>query len=275
MTKHIILEKLENLELSEQELAFVWLGQNGFLIRYQSLNLLFDPYLSDFAEQWTAGTPNQHVRMSAIPIEPKDIQGIDYVLCSHDHVDHIDPFTIPIVAQRNPDAVFIAPEAARKRLEGLYVNPTQLGLLRGLDSKVFQQISVYAIPAAHSDLDYNHDYGYPYLSFIVRLGKITLFFAGDTVPYVEQLDYIKPFDIDIAFLPINGQKSPEYNLEPNFSIEEAIDFATAINAKTTIPMHYNMFTINTVDINDFVLAAKDKIQYKLPQIGVPIVQKVE
>ena len=55
-----------NIELS-------WLGQAGFVFRYGDRILLIDPYLSDFAEQWTFGRTNEHIRMTAAPVQAKEL----------------------------------------------------------------------------------------------------------------------------------------------------------------------------------------------------------
>ena len=107
MRKHPILKNFYSLNPESQQAAVLWLGQNGFLVKGKNCVVFFDPYLSDFAEQWTYGWENEHVRMASIPLQAKELFGIDYVLCSHDHVDHIDPFSIPIIALRNPETKFI------------------------------------------------------------------------------------------------------------------------------------------------------------------------
>lgn len=269
MRKHPILERLYSMELKNKEIGIVWLGQNGFLIKSKSCIFLFDPYLSDFAEQWTYGWKNEHVRMSAIPIEPKELYGIDYVLCSHDHVDHIDPFTIPIIALRNSEVKFISPKVARQRMLSLFVEKSNLFLLKGEDFIDLPNIKIHAIPAAHSKLDSDTENGFHFLSYMVEVDGITIFHAGDTVPYQGQTDYFKDFSVDIALLPINGYQPPELEFDPNFSINEAIDFAKEINAKKVIPMHYDMYTLNTANIAEFVTQAENNINYIVAQNGIP------
>lgn len=267
--KHPILETLYNMELGEKEIGIVWLGQNGFLIKSKSCVFFFDPYLSDFAEQWTYGWKNEHIRMSSIPIKPKELYGVDYVLCTHDHVDHIDPFTIPIVALRNAETKFVAPKVAEQRMLSLFVEKSNLILLKGEDNIELPNIKVHAIPAAHSELKSDEENGFHFLSYIVEVDGVTIFHAGDTVPYEGQTSYFKDFDVDVAFLPINGYQPPELEFEPNFSISEAIDFANQINAKTLIPMHYDMYTLNTANIGEFVNTANGKVNYKVAQNGIP------
>ena len=271
MRQHPILQKFYAIPLDGHRLAIMWLGQNGFLVRSHDVVLLFDPYLSDFAGQWTSGWPIEHIRMHSIPVPPQDVYGVHYVFCSHDHVDHIDPFTIPIIAVRNPETFFVAPKSAELRMKGLYVQENQLLLLQGNDSIDLPPIRVHAIPAAHAHLDYRDESGYPYLSYVVEFSGRTIFHAGDTVPYDGQVDYLAPFHIDLAFLPINGRKDPALNMEPNFSINEAIDFARKIKTKCVIPMHYDMYTINTANIADFVRQAHGRINYKVTQLAIPLI----
>ena len=46
-----------------------------------------------------------------IPIDPKQITNIDYLFCSHAHSDHMDPETLTILSQLNPEVKIIIPAA--------------------------------------------------------------------------------------------------------------------------------------------------------------------
>ncbi len=151
----------------------------------------------------------------------------------------------------------------------LFVKETNLILLKGEDNIDLPDIKIHAIPAAHSKLESDNENGFHFLSYIVEVDGVTIFHAGDTVPYEGQTDYFKDFDVDVAMLPINGYQLPELEFEPNFSIAEAIDFAKEIKAKTVIPMHYDMYTLNTVNIAEFVKAAEGNINYRVAQNGIP------
>ena len=274
MREHPILQKLYSFQLEDRQLGIVWLGQNGFLIKSKSCVFLIDPYLSDFAEQWTYGWQNEHIRMASIPVQPKELFGIDCVLCTHDHVDHIDPYSIPIIALRNPETQFVAPKAARIRMLGLFVEEDNLHLMHGQDSTNVTNLKIHAIPAAHKDMLHDKENGYHYLSYIIEVDGLTIFHAGDTIPYPGQTDYFEDFSIDLALLPINGRQPDELEFEPNYNIDEAINFAKAINAKMVIPMHYDMYTLNTANVGDFVTKAVGKIDYRVAQLGIPFIQSL-
>jgi L-ascorbate metabolism protein UlaG (beta-lactamase superfamily) len=69
------------------------------------------------------------------------------------------------------------------------------------------------------------------------------------------VELLKPFEIDVAILPINGNK-PERKVAGNLNCKEAAELGKAIHAKWVVPCHYDMFTFNTADVNDFVKRAE-------------------
>ena len=47
-----------------------WLGQSGFLLQWQSVHVLLDPYLSDSLTKKYSQTDKPHVRMTELVIDP-------------------------------------------------------------------------------------------------------------------------------------------------------------------------------------------------------------
>ena len=249
-------------------IACWWLGQAGYAIKTHDLMVYVDPYLSEYAERITRGKSNEHVRMTAAQMRPSDVDCADWVLCTHDHADHIDPDGVPTIAKRSPQAQFLVPEAARRTLLAMRISPQRIRSLRGDDSMSAGPITVSAIPAKHERFDDDAEHGYPYLSYIIRLEGIMLFHAGDTIPYPQQVEKVRPHRVDIAMVPINGRDEARHRLEfeGNFTCEEAVDFALQIEARLTIPMHYDMFTLNTADVNDFCRKADARgLRYRVLQ----------
>jgi L-ascorbate metabolism protein UlaG (beta-lactamase superfamily) len=64
------------------------------------------------------------------------------------------------------------------------------------------------------------------------------------------VDLLKPFSVDVALLPINGN-DPARKVAGNLNSREAAQLGKAINAACLIPCHYDMFTFNTADAKDF------------------------
>ncbi|MGB3780746.1 MAG: MBL fold metallo-hydrolase, partial [Tunicatimonas sp.] len=82
-----------------------------------------------------------------------------------------------------------------------------------------------------------------------------VYHSGDTLWYEGMVEQLKPFNIDVALLPINGS-APERKVAGNLNAAEAVRLAREIKARTVIPCHYDMFTFNTANPDAFVQAAE-------------------
>ena len=271
-----LIKQINEQKVPPKQLHLWWIGQEGFVIKSQNLILYIDPYLSTYAERITKGHPSEHVRMCPPPMAPDEVANADIVLCTHDHADHIDPDGIPLIARSSPQAHFVVPAAARQTMLNFGIDANRIHTLKGADHLILRDIKVYGISAKHERFDYDPQQGCPYLSYIIQIEGQTLLHAGDTIPYAGQVEKVNKHKIDLALIPINGRDDFRHNLkfEGNFTCDEAVDFAGAIRAGLTIPMHYDMFTINTADVNDFrKIAARKNLRYLVMEqaqsIGFP------
>ena len=261
-----LIREINETQVEPGRLQVWWIGQEGFVFKSLGHILYIDPYLSTYAEDLTRGKPNEHVRIKPSPMKPQDVTHADIVLCTHDHADHIDPEGIPVIAVKSPRAAFIVPECARDTMRGLGIGQERIHTLRGDDELSLEEICVYAIPAKHEQFDQHPRKGYPYLSYVINIDGITVFHAGDTIPYEGQAERVRKHKIDLAFLPINGRDQFRHRLglEGNLTCEEAVQLALDIDAGLTVPMHYDMFTLNTADVNEFRrIADKHKLRYRV------------
>jgi len=87
-----------------------FLGQSGYLIKTENSVIIIDPYLSDSVNR-VAGRP----RLLSIPIKPSEIS-CDAVICTHDHLDHLDPDT---VTEIDPKQLFITTNEGKEKLKSL------------------------------------------------------------------------------------------------------------------------------------------------------------
>lgn len=244
-----------------------WLGQSGFLLQFQGTHLLIDPYLSDSLTAKYAQTEKPHVRMSERVIDPVHLDFIDIVTSSHNHTDHLDRETLLPLMSVNPDMDLIIPEANRafvmQRLECDPTFPIGLNAGQQLNLKGFR---IHGIPAAHNELDQDGNGRYLYLGYIFRFGTWTVYHSGDTLWYEGLEAHLKSFDIDLALLPINGNR-PERKVAGNLNAQEAALLGQKLNA-LVVPCHYHMFEFNTEDPARFVEAAKEYgIRYRVLQPG--------
>ena len=243
-----------------------WLGQSGFAIKHKARIVYIDPYLSESLTEKYKDTNKPHVRMTECPLNPAEITHADLILSSHKHSDHLDPGTVPAMLQASPRASLVLPRS-------LVDHAAQMGVPRermfGTDAGARVQGFVHVIPSAHEQLDYTAETGYPYLGFVLRFGDITIYHSGDCVPYDGLVDALRAFGVTVALLPINGS-DPKRGVAGNFNIAQAVQLADDIGAEWIVPTHYDMFTFNTVDVNDFkkhIRSRNLRTRYKVMQCG--------
>lgn len=245
-----------------------WLGQSGFLLQWRGQHLLFDPYLSDSLTKKYAETDKPHIRMTELVISPERLNFIDIVTSSHNHTDHLDRETLYPLLQINPSVRFIIPEANRDFVAERVMCPRDFPI--GLDagrSVTIGDFTFTGIPAAHNELERDEHGHCRYMGYVVEFGPWVVYHSGDTLWHEEILEGLKPFHIDVAILPINGNR-PERRVAGNLDAREAALLGYTIGARTVIPCHYDMFTFNTAEPADFVREAEQIGQgYAVLQCG--------
>jgi L-ascorbate metabolism protein UlaG (beta-lactamase superfamily) len=245
-----------------------WLGQSGFLVQWNGVLVLFDPYLSDSLTKKYSGTAKPHVRMSERVINPELLNQIDIVTSSHNHTDHLDADTLIPLLRVNPEITFIIPEANREFVCDRLKCPLDFPLgLNDKQSVVVKEFYFYGVPAAHNTIERDKKGQCKFMGFIVRFGKWTLYHSGDTLWYDDMVNVLKPFNIDVAFLPINGN-DPSRGVAGNLSCTEAAELGRQLGVQLIIPHHYHMFEFNTVDPEDFAAEAKALSQpFRILRLG--------
>jgi L-ascorbate metabolism protein UlaG (beta-lactamase superfamily) len=239
-----------------EHLRLWWLGQSGFLIQWHGHHLLFDPYLSDSLTRKYAGTDKPHRRMTERVVAPERLNFIDVVTSSHNHTDHLDAETLLPLLRANPKLELLIPEANRE------VVVDRLGVVAefpvGLDAGESRSLCgfvIHAVPAAHNLVERDAWGRHKYLGYIVQAGPWTLYHSGDTKLYPGIVQTLRRWRIDLAMLPINGDR-PERRVAGNLEGAEAAALAKDIGARLVIPCHYEMFEFNTASPEDFAFTAR-------------------
>lgn len=235
--------------------AVWWLGQSGFVLKSADLMIVIDPYLSEHLTTKYEGTEKPHVRMTRAPIRGGELTGVDFVLASHKHSDHLDPGTLPDLLKVNPEAILVLPESLLGLADTLGLPTDRLtGLVAG-QSFHGKGISIRAVPSAHEGLDTDELGRHLYLGFVIDMGGLCSYHSGDTLAYEGLDEAIGPGPMDLMFLPING-KDPARGVPGNMSAEEAVALANRVGPRWVVPHHYDMFTFNTVPVARFEEAAE-------------------
>jgi L-ascorbate metabolism protein UlaG (beta-lactamase superfamily) len=245
-----------------------WLGQSGFLVMSAGKTVLFDPYLSDSLTRKYAETDKPHTRITELVIDPFLLKGIDIITSSHNHTDHLDQETLVALFEANPETQFIIPEANREFVATrMGCDPDwPIGLNDGVSIEV-ENIAFHGLASAHDELKTNDKGEHHFMGFVIQLGPWTIYHSGDTRMYDGLNERLNNFQIDLAFLPINGFKA-ERRVAGNLNSEEAARLAADCKIGATIPHHYDLFEFNTADPIKFgTECSKHGVAYKILRNG--------
>ena len=254
-------------------LAWWWLGQAGFALRFGPTLLLIDPYLSDSLAEKYRNSEFKHQRVMPIPVAPEAITGCAWVLCTHGHTDHMDAPTLRGLQQQSTPR-FLAPRAEMQRARERGVPADRLVTINaGETMPLTDSIAVEAIASAHERLETDADGNHKFLGYILTIGGVRIYHSGDTIPYPGLVETLADRAIDVAFLPINGRDARRLarGVPGNMTLEEALELCRAAHISHLVCHHFDLFDFNTIDRETArthlqVLAAG--IDWVLPEIGV-------
>ena len=210
-------------------LKIKWIGQSGYILNDGTSEICIDPYLSNVVDRIA-----KRGRMVETPFSPEELKS-DVVICTHNHLDHVDIDAIPLMKKEN--MLFLAPDDAKNTL-------LECGVI---NFKSFDEGTAVKI----GDFELKAVFAYhtvPAVGVIVNHNAISMYFSGDT-EYNEKLEELKEYNIDIMFICINGKLG-------NMNVDDAVKLTKTINPKIGIPAHYGMFESNTEDPKNYTSSLK-------------------
>jgi L-ascorbate metabolism protein UlaG (beta-lactamase superfamily) len=199
------------------------------------------------------------IRISRITervIAPERLAGIEVITSSHNHTDHLDAETLSPLLAANPQAKLIIPRANRAFvLERLGNVASALVETDAGESLTVAGVEFHGIPAAHNTVERDEHGRCRYLGYVARTGGKTIYHSGDTLLHDKLIPALEPFRVDVALVPINGNK-PERKVAGNLNGREAAKLAHAIGARLAVPHHFDMFAFNTEPPGEFEAACR-------------------
>ena len=206
-------------------MQITWIGQAGLLIETDEKKILVDPYLSNSVEKVN---PRNYRRK---PIDERFLKlPPDVLICTHNHLDHLDPETVPHYLEREQSVLVLGPNSCFQELKKFGGNHNYVKFDRHAEWTE-GKVHFRAVLADHSDPT-------P-IGVIIDDGEMRIYITGDTL-YNEEIfkDLRQP--IDVLFLPINGVGN-------NMNKADAARFARKVGAAKVVPLHWGMFDELTPD----------------------------
>ncbi len=238
-----------------EEAAFWWLGQHSFIVKLGETVLLIDPFLMERDDR---NVPPLFAPADAAPV-------VDLVVCTHDHIDHIDPEAIPGLAAET-SAAFVAPTAHEDRMRSLGVSSERLHLVDDGETLNLGGLSIHAIKAAHEFFNQTEEGYYSFLGYVIEGAGRVVYHAGDTLWWDGLQTRLRRWHVDVAFVPINGRDAKRYAKEVygNMTYQEAADLIGGLAVGLAVPAHFDMFDGNAENPQLFV----DFVRVKYPDQAV-------
>jgi L-ascorbate 6-phosphate lactonase len=249
-----ILTEIENKDIRSNSIYIYYLGQSGYVIRTHKTIVYVDPYLSDYVENLDGLGDRNMLRNYPSPIDPQKINSIDAVFVTHEHADHMDPWTLQAIPVQYK---LYCTEIAHKNNPVNIKSENCVYVIPGQEYNI-KDITVIPILSAHHE-PYDQKTGKPIsVSFVIKLCGRTLYFWGDGIIYDGILDTLREFSFDCFFAPINGRDwfREKNNIIGNINIRELVGISKELNIDCLVPNHFDMFDCNTDNPEHFIFCLK-------------------
>ena len=221
--------------------CLIWLGHAGFLLYLGGRRILIDPCF--------APPPMTRQYLPPPPVVGQ-LGGIDYLLISHGHMDHLHPPSLKGLAL-NANSLALLPlgmgEALRKIRPGLAVQEAGWFQRYNLPAEDKANLEIVFLPARHWHRRSLRDHNTMlWGGYLIRYQGKSIYFAGDSGPGPHfKLIRKACGPIDLALLPI-GAYEPQWLMQrSHMHPENALDAFADLNAARLLPMHWGMYRLSS------------------------------
>ncbi len=236
--------------------SLTWYGQAGFRLAAGDSRVLIDPFLTDRSDR--------HYRP---PAAAADFADITLVLCTHEHMDHMDLPFLRELCTVNSTATIVVPAPVVELAVGRGVDRSRLiGAVPGEELRD-RDVTVHPVRALHGiggDEPVVYEFssgGGPvrFLGYVVDIGGIRFYHHGDGLVYPELPGTLSELAPDVLLIPINGRDHMRESrgIVGNMNETEAAWLCAEVGPAFVIPMHYDAIAGNTGDPGHFATLVRE------------------
>ncbi|UWQ91219.1 MBL fold metallo-hydrolase [Rhodobacteraceae bacterium M382] len=250
-------------------LRMAWLGHAGVLVEIDGVRILTDPVLSNRASPVSFAGP---MRFHKPPIGLSELGGIDAVVISHNHYDHLDAATVRHLAKQGTQ--FFVPLANKAQLLIWGVPETQVTELDWWEEGSIAGLRIVATPTRHYSNRGTFDYKKTLWSSWSVIGPNNRFFYSGDTGYSKVFSEIGarfgPFDATIIKVGAYGPGDAWHDI--HMTPEEAGQVHVDVKGAKMLPVHWATFNLayhpwDEPIIRALAIAAQKQIDLVTPQVG--------
>ena len=283
-------EEIEREEVKPGTFAMWWLGCTGIWLKTENgTNLVTDLWCSTGKKTHGSGLMkqgHQHMKMIGclkiqpnlrnVPcvIDPFAMQGVDALLATHDHSDHMDINVAAAILRNCPDCRFIGPENCVKKWIGWGVPAERCSIVRPGESVVVKDVEIKALesfdrtelvtvpPEVTLKGTMPQDMDVRAVNYLFCTPGGSLYHSGDSHYSNYYAKHGNDHKIDVALGSFG--ENPR-GMTDKLTAIDMLRMAECLNCQTIIPIHHDIWTNFKADPYEILLLYKmrrHRLQYK-------------
>lgn len=202
-------------------LRAIWFGHASTLVEIDGVRIMTDPVLSKVVSPVSLVGPE---RMHPSPIALENLSGIDAVLISHDHYDHLDMETIRHLASQATH--FYVGLGVGAHLERWQVPAEQIHEMDWWESIELKGVKINCTPARHYSGRKSMNNSTLWASWAVKGPEHSFYFSGDT-GYAEHFSEIRKRlgEMDLTLMKVGayGETWLDIHMDPESAVQAHLE----------------------------------------------------